>query len=178
MTKRGLSRYSSSLAYYCFIDCISELLMDSFCLMVNLWWGRVTRDAWRLTCDEWRVTYDVWRVTCSSVTLFLCSVWRVTWTLQDGVWCQQTNWHDSEFPGYSIHQPYRYATSRVLTDNEYCIDIKIGFGIVTVICSHSWFVQTTSFAIFSCENYTPPPPLSPQSLPTTFTARSILLWCL
>ena len=37
MTKRGLSRYSSSLAYYCYIDCCSELLMDSFCLMVNLW---------------------------------------------------------------------------------------------------------------------------------------------
>ena len=37
MTKRGLSRYSSSLAYYCYIDCCSELLMDSLCLMVNLW---------------------------------------------------------------------------------------------------------------------------------------------
>jgi hypothetical protein len=49
----------------------------------------------------------------------------------------------------------------VLTDNEYCVDIKIGFGIVTVICSHSWFVQTTSFVIFSCENYTPPPPPLP-----------------
>lgn len=37
MTKRGLSRLSSSLAYFCYIDCCSELLMDSFCLMVNLW---------------------------------------------------------------------------------------------------------------------------------------------
>jgi len=37
MKNRGMSRYSSSLAILCYIDTSSELLMDCFCLLTNLW---------------------------------------------------------------------------------------------------------------------------------------------
>jgi hypothetical protein len=37
MKSRGMFRGESSLAIACYLDCCSELLMDSFCLLINLW---------------------------------------------------------------------------------------------------------------------------------------------
>jgi hypothetical protein len=37
MRSRGMFRGESSLAIACYLDCCSELLMDSFCLLINLW---------------------------------------------------------------------------------------------------------------------------------------------
>jgi hypothetical protein len=37
MKSRGLSRGESSLAVACYLDCCSELFMDSVCLLINLW---------------------------------------------------------------------------------------------------------------------------------------------